>query len=380
MTGAQDQERRARLGLCGLVPMAVPALSKAVEEHGAQDVWHALCEDGETTTWGRKARAVDLDELERATAACGARFLIPGDEEWPPGMAGLAAVEVTKQGGAPFGLWVRGRLPDLEGAVAMVGSRAASSYGVHITTELAADLAGEDRCIVSGLAYGIDAAAHRGALGVDGATVACLAGGVDVPYPAMHTRLAEAVLRRGALISEQPPGSRAMKHAFLARNRIIAGAAEGVIVVEAALRSGARNSAAWALALGRVLMAVPGPATSSLSATPHRLIREAQAVLVASAGDVRELMSPVGSLPEPAQREPDRPLDMLPIPLRELREAIAVGEEVDAGQLSQRTGRTMVACLAGAHELVERGWLVDGARGGWCLPARGDSPRSGTKG
>lgn len=373
MTDPRADERRARLGLCGLVPMAVPALSRIVAEHGAQEIWRALCEDGDTTVWGRKARAVDLDGLESATAACGARFLIPGDDEWPPGMTGLASAEVGKQGGEPFGLWVRGRLPNLDGAVAIVGSRAASSYGMHITTELAADLAGEDRCIVSGLAYGIDAAAHRGALGVDGATIACLAGGVDVPYPAMHARLAEAVLRRGALISEQPPTTRALKHAFLARNRIIAGAAEGVIVVEAALRSGARNSAAWASALGRVLMAVPGPVTSSLSATPHRLIREAQAVLVASARDVRELMSPIGSLPEPILRERDRPLDMLPISLRELREAIAVGEEVDAAQLSHRTGHTMVACLGEAVELVEKGWLIEGAQGGWRLPSRGTS-------
>lgn len=371
MSDDHAQERRARLGLCGLIPMASLPLGAVVRQYGASETWHALRQQGESTAWGRKARAVDVAELERATIACGARFLIPGDEEWPSGMAGLASAEVAGQGGEPLGLWVRGRLPSWEGAVAMVGSRAASSYGVQLTTEMAADLVGEGRCIVSGLAYGIDAAAHRGALGVDGITVACLAGGVDVTYPAMHTRLAEAVLRRGALISEQPPGARAMKHAFLARNRLIAGAAEGLVVVEAALRSGARNSAAWASALGRTLMAVPGPVTSSLSETPHRLIREAEAVLVTSARDVRELMSPLGCLPEQAQRAPATPLDALPFPLREVREAVEAGEEVSAAQLSQRTGHTMVAALAEAGELVEKGWLVEGAQGGWRLPSRG---------
>lgn len=369
MTDVRAGERRARLGMCGLIPMATPALSKVVLEHGVEEVWSALREDGGSTTWGRKARAVDVDELERATVACGARFVIPGDDEWPVGLAGLSSAEVGAQGGEPFGLWVRGRLPRWEGAVAMVGSRAASSYGTHVTTELAADLAGEFRCIVSGLAYGIDAAAHRGALGVDGITVGCLAGGVDVPYPAMHARLADAVLKRGALISEQPPGSRPMKHAFLARNRLIAALSDGVILVEAALRSGARNTAAWASALGRPLMAVPGPVTSSLSVTPHRLIREAQAVLVASARDVDELLSPLGATPEAPAREDDRPLDTLAPLLRELREAVAVGEEVGAGELSARTGQPMMACLAGASELVEKGWLVDGTMGGWRLPA-----------
>ncbi|MDF1489813.1 DNA-processing protein DprA [Tessaracoccus caeni] len=350
--------------------MATPALAEVVEQYGAEAVWGAVMGDGPDTRWGRKAAAVDLDGLEAATRACGARFLVPGDEDWPAHVAGLAAVEVNDQGGAPFGLWVRGQMPAFDGAVAMVGSRAASSYGTHITTELAADLAGHGRCVVSGLAYGIDAAAHRGALGVDGVTVACLAGGVDVPYPAMHTRLAEAVLRRGALISEQPPGNRAMKHAFLARNRLIAALAGGVILVEAALRSGARNTAAWASALGRPLMAVPGPVTSSLSATPHRLIREAQAVLVTSSRDVEELLSPLGSVPDAPDRAPDRPLDVLPIALRELREAVATGEEVGAAELSSRTGQPMMACLAGADELAEQGWLVAGDNGGWRLPSR----------
>lgn len=364
------QERKARMGLCALVPMATPALAQLVEQYGAVDVWAMVCEEGQEGRWGRKAAAVDLSAVERATRACEARFLMPGDDDWPSGLAGLVSAEVGKQGGAPFGLWVRGTVPEFEGAVAMVGSRAASTYGVHVTTELASDLASEGRCIVSGLAYGIDAAAHRGALGVDGVTVACLAGGVDTPYPAMHGRLAQAVLKRGALISEQPPGSTAMKHAFLARNRLIAALGEGTILVEAALRSGARNTAAWAMALGRTLMAVPGPVTSSLSATPHRLIREAQAVLVGSARDVEELLSPLGTTAESAERDVDRPLDVLPFALRELREAVAVGEEVGAAELSARTGQPMMACLAGADELVEQGWLIDGEHGGWRLPGR----------
>lgn len=370
MSAVSRGERRARLGLCGLLPMATPALAQLVAQYGAEEVWAAVLAEGSETRWGRKAAAVNLEAMHAATQACGARFVVPGDDDWPMPVAGLAVVEVNGQGGAPFGLWVRGSLPSFDGAVAMVGSRAASSYGTHVTTELAADLAGEGRCVVSGLAYGIDAAAHRGALGVDGTTVACLAGGVDVPYPAMHSRLAAALMKKGALISEQPPGSRAMKHAFLARNRLIAALSEGVILVEAALRSGARNTAAWASALGRTLMAVPGPVTSSLSATPHRLIREAQAVLVTSSRDIEELLNPLGSVRGEPEREAARPLDGLPIALRELREAVAVGEEVSAAQLSSRTGQSMMACLAGADELAEQGWLVAGDAGGWRLPGR----------
>ena len=127
MSAVSRGERRARLGLCGLLPMATPALAHLVEQYGAEEVWAAVLGEGGETRWGRKAAAVNLDGIQAATRVCGARFVVPGDDDWPERLAGLAPVEVNGQGGAPFGLWVRGTLPSFDGAVAMVGSSAVAS-------------------------------------------------------------------------------------------------------------------------------------------------------------------------------------------------------------------------------------------------------------
>lgn len=353
-------ERSARMGLCALAWLGAPAVATAVVEFGAVDVWTGLLARGEETVWGRRAAAVDLVGIQRATEALQARFIIPTDPEWPQGLANLATADVAGQSGEPTGLWVLGRsLQELDGGVAIVGARASTSYGEQAALLLAADLAVGGRPIVSGLAFGIDAAAHRGALGNRGTTIAVVASGLDNPYPSANRALADAVIRGGALVSELPPGYRPTKHAFLARNRIIAGLSEAVIVVEAASRSGAKNTASWGNALGRHVLAVPGPITSSMSSTPHRLIREGEATLVTSAADVEACLQPVGRVIEPDGRGERRPIDALPAELRELREAIQVREEVTPAQLSQRTGQPRVAVLAGISELVEMGWLEE---------------------
>jgi DNA processing protein len=181
-------------------------------------------------------------------------------------------------------------------SVAIVGSRAATAYGCYIASEFAASMAAHGWAVISGAAYGVDAAAHRGALGAEGVTVAVLACGVDVPYPAGHKDLLDAIAGQGVVVSEWPPGRNATRLRFLIRNRVIAALAPGTLVVEAGRRSGALNSARHARDLHRRLMAVPGPITSDLSAGCHHIIREWQGTLVTSSAEVVECLSPVGAM------------------------------------------------------------------------------------
>lgn len=237
-------------------------------------------------------------------ASLGGRLVTPDDDDWPGWRllafdgAGMPAVVDHC---SPLALWVLGRKPvaDLaERAISIVGTRAASAYGEHVTAEIAGDLAIDGWTVLSGAAFGIDAAAHRAALGVGGTTVAVLACGIDRAYPSGHARLLQRIADSGAVISEYAPGTTPAKHRFLARNRIVAGLGSAVVVVEAGWRSGARNTAAWARKLGRPVLAVPGPVTSASSKGCHRMIREGEARLVASAHDVVEEAGPVGDVGE----------------------------------------------------------------------------------
>src|SRR5690349_24006519 len=188
----------------------------------------------------------------------------------------------------------------------MVGSRAATSYGGHVAGEIAADLGERGWAVVSGGAYGIDAAAHRGALAAEGVTIAVLACGVDYPYPAGHADLFAAICAQGLVVSEWAPGSRPARTRFLTRNRVIAALACGTVIVEAGERSGALNTARHAANLGKPLMAVPGPVTSAQSAGCHRIIRDWGASCVTRAADVIELLSPLGTPDALAPGDPDR--------------------------------------------------------------------------
>ncbi|WP_278263860.1 DNA-processing protein DprA [Nocardia sp. AG03] len=251
--------------------------------------------------------AADLEAMVRL----GGRVITPEDAEWPGWrMLGLNQLDTERDrdGAVPLVLWARGPLSlqtASERAVAVVGSRCSSGYGAQVANEISADLAGRGWTIVSGAAFGIDAAAHRAALAVGGATVAVLACSVDRPYPAQHDRLIAAIADTGLVLSEYPPGTTAQKHRFLARNRLIATLGDGVLVVEAGLRSGARNTVKWARRLGRPAMAVPGPVGSAASVGCHRMIREGEALLVTRAEDVIDeagpLRLPVGDhTPDPA--------------------------------------------------------------------------------
>ena len=173
-------------------------------------------------------------------------------------------------------------------SVSMVGSRAATGYGNHVAIEMAATLAERGVAVISGGAYGIDASSHRGALAAEGETVAVLAGGLQFGYPRGHADLFQTIAGQGVLVSECPPDRGPTRPGFLVRNRIIAALSRGTVVVEAALRSGALNSARHARELCLPVMAVPGPVTSEQSAGCHELIRDYGAMCVTCATDVFE--------------------------------------------------------------------------------------------
>jgi DNA processing protein len=221
-------------------------------------------------------------------AARGIELVCPGDPQWPGQLDTLGTAR-------PYALWVRGRA-DLATittrSLAVIGARAATAYGTHVAAQIAADLSHDGHTIVSGAAYGIDAAAHRGALAASGPTIAVLACGPDVDYPRTHHGLLDAITAQGAVISETPPGMPPSRIRFLLRNRIIVALASGTVVVEAALRSGTMSAAHYARELRRPLMAVPGPVTSATSEGCHQLIRDQYATCVTSAADIAARLHP----------------------------------------------------------------------------------------
>ena len=241
-------------------------------------------------TWRTRLGSVPAEMDLAGFHRDGIRLVCPGEPEWPTQLDMLGL-------GRPYALWLRGEA-DLRycclRSVSIVGARAATAYGAHVGTEMAAALAERGWTVVSGGAYGIDSCAHRGALAADGVTIAVLACGVDVAYPAGHADLLTAIAAQGVLVSEWPPGRTATRRRFLIRNRVIGALSRGTVVVEAGLRSGALNTARHARGLGRVLMAVPGPVTSTVSAGCHQVIREWGAVCVTSATDVAEMLTPLG--------------------------------------------------------------------------------------
>jgi DNA processing protein len=240
-----------------------------------------------------RTRLPGLPDDADIAAACrdGIRLVCPQDPQWPERLDELGQAR-------PYALWLRG-CADLPLAclrsVSVVGSRAATGYGAHVASEVAADLGERGWAIVSGGAYGIDAAAHRGALVTNATTIAVLACGVDHPYPAGHAGLFADIAAAGLVISEWPPGRHPARLRFLVRNRVIAALSCGTVIVEAGERSGALNTARHAANLGRPLMAVPGPVTSAQSAGCHRIIRDWAATCVTCAADIIEMISPLGA-------------------------------------------------------------------------------------
>lgn len=254
---------------------------------------------------GRSYRAAPVERIEKEIAAVrtlGARYLFGDSPDYPPLLGELDS--------APPILIVRGEGTVLKrSAVAIVGARNASAAAVKLARDFGAALAQAGLCVVSGLARGIDGAAHEGALSAGsqgGSTVGVIASGIDIAYPPQHAELQEKIAGLGLLIAEQPPGTEPLARHFPSRNRIIAGLATGTLVVEAAPRSGSLITARLAGEAGREVMAIPGSPLDSRSHGCNQLIRDG-AVLVQSPDDVIELLNGFDGSPRSRFRETAAP-------------------------------------------------------------------------
>ncbi|CAI9419084.1 DNA-processing protein DprA [Nocardioides sp. T2.26MG-1] len=373
MTALDD--RLARVAINALGEPGDPRLLDAVTQHGAPRVLDMLVgqrtiDDLQTDPEARRS-ASDPERTLAEAAVQGLRFVVPGDEEWPSQLDDLAlTAPLQNRGGVPVGLWVRGpvRLDQLVGSVAVVGSRSATTYGADVAADLAADVAAAGRCVVSGAAYGIDQAGHRGALAGGGTTVAVLACGADRVYPASHRQLIEHIAAHGAVVSEAIPGWAPTQIRFLARNRLIAALTTGTVVVEAAVRSGALNTANWATRLNRPVMGVPGPVTSAPSQGVHQLIRSQAATLVTSGAEVLEEVSAAGEHLVEEPRGPVRPRDRLTTRQRQVLDAVPVVQAAPEASIARTAGLLLADTRGVLATLAEQG-LAEQVPGGWRLAA-----------
>ncbi|THV31284.1 DNA-processing protein DprA [Glycomyces paridis] len=385
MNRLPNDPRLALMLLSSIVEPGDADLEDLIEEHGAVETVRMVW-DGTVPDRLRRitcaAVACTHDPAERAaqiasaTRECGARFLMPGDPDWPDQLQDLLLVCDADEPHVrpPRGLWVRGEhdLAQLcRRSVAIVGSRAATEYGQHLADDLAADLTESGWTVVSGGAFGIDRAAHLGALARGGSTVSVLASGVELPYPKANRSMFDLIVQRGLLVSEWPPGASAMKHRFLTRNRVIAALTAGTVVIEAAHRSGARNTARHAAELGRVLMFTPGPVTSSQSAGTHQLAREPwEARLVTRAEEIIEDLTGIGG---PMASQPPterRPIDRLTEIEARLVEALPRGYVVEAERLAAAAGVPAETAALTLANLKQSGW-VDQIDNRWRLSRGG---------
>ena len=372
-------EQLARAGLSRIAEPGDVAIHAAVRSVGAVEVWEALRRGvpvgrvGQGVLPGIALRAEGHDPADdlAAAAACGARLVCPGDPEWPTERLSFEAED--KLDAAPLALWVRGRwLLDevVERSVAVVGARAATTYGVYVATELGADLSRRRATVISGGAYGIDAAAHRGALHAGVApTVAVLACGVDVAYPRGNDRLLHEVARTGLVVSELPPGSHPTRRRFLVRNRLIAALSLGTVVVEAASRSGSLATLERAKLLGRHLMAVPGPVTSAMSRGCHDWLRD-DAVCVTDGAQVMDLVGRLGDDAAERARGPVDVRDGLSDTVRRVLDALPVRRSCGVSVLAQSAGVAPLVVQQVLPPLVAHG-LVERTPDGWRLTALG---------
>ncbi|MDO4259628.1 MAG: DNA-processing protein DprA [Actinomycetaceae bacterium] len=294
----------------------------------------------------------DLDLL-------GGHLLIPTSPNWPTGLDDLGPA-------APTTLWVRGT-PPVETSLAIVGARAATPQGTRTARDLAAGAAAHHIPVISGGAFGIDIAAHTGALDGGGTTTVILAGGLANPYPAAHSHIYEQILNSGgALISEVPPSWRPAKWRFLERNRLIAALAGATIVVEASHRSGALATARRAMDLGRDVGAVPGPLSSSASMGCHDLIRNG-ATLIRHSDDALELLGAIGETGDPtlfgAPVEKDHGINALPAEQRRVWEALPARSVTTLDRLIRASGLGRSEVLGALGYLELRGLIRSDATG-----------------
>jgi DNA processing protein len=384
-----DEARQARAALTWLV------------EPGNRDLYALVSADGPIRTLRRlvagdlppgalrgaaEARLRTADALRVAGTSLetaqrlGARLVIPEDDEWPARLDDLSQIgsadakhRADRDILPPLCLWVRGPWPldkALDRSVAVVGARAATSYGMHVATDLGHGLAERGWTVVSGGAYGIDAAAHRGALTAGGITVAVLACGVDRPYPASNTGLFDRIAERGLLVSEWPPGAAPFRHRFLIRNRVIAAATKGTVVVEASARSGAKQTLGRALRLNRRAMVVPGPITSAMSVGCHELLREwPDTRLVTGVPQVLEEVGRIGEDLAPVERGPQHPRDDLDATASALLDAMPRRRTAGLEEIAAAAGVDLREVMRKLPLLAYLGFVVE-RDGGYALTAK----------
>ncbi len=368
-----DEARLARVALSRLTEPGEPRIAALVAQLGPVRLREVLSEPDQQRPEARdvagRLRGLDpAAELERAERL-GVRYVVPGDDEWPTQLDDLLNAELLDhRGGPPLGLWVKGptRLDELGGSVAVVGSRSATTYGTEVSASIAGCLVRAGHPVVSGAAYGIDQAAHRGALAVEGANVAVLACGVDRAYPTAHKELLDHLARTSAVIAEVPPGCAISRGRFLSRNRLIAALTKGTVVVEAAARSGALNTANWATRLNRHLMGVPGPVTSAQSQGIHELIRTGAATLVTRGEEVLEIVGDAGTHLTTRPRAPSRPRDKVPPREQRVLDAVPVAREAPVDSIATTAGMALLDVQSALHRLRRDG-LVEQLPQGWRL-------------
>jgi DNA processing protein len=368
-----DDERLARVALGRLTEPGDARVAQLVAQLGAVRLHDLLRHeheaDGLPTEVATRLAGLDpAGDLHRA-ATLGVRYVIPGDPEWPTQLDDLMRAEVLdERGGPPLGLWVRGPrgLDELGQAVAVVGARSATTYGAEVAAAIAGSLARAAHPVVSGAAFGIDNAAHRGTLAAGGPTVAVLACGVDRAYPVAHKELLDHLGRTSAVVAEVPLGCAPTRGRFLSRNRLIAALTLGTVVVEAASRSGALNTANWAGRLNRHLMCVPGPVTSAQSQGAHHLIRLGAATLVTHGDEVLELVGEAGTHLVSAPRAPARARDKLPSRLQRILDAVPLAQPAPVDSIASTAGLGLIEVQSALRRL-HRLDLVESAPGGWRL-------------
>lgn len=282
------KEHLQRLALFSAIEGGAAFWSREISERGAQSVFERITANAydsiKHAALMEKVKAFDSSSALHSIDKAGAQFIIPGDPQWP--------LRVDELECPPIGLIVKGNVETLSNpSLAIVGTRNPTPYGSRIAGDFAAGFVDREWDIVSGGAYGIDSAAHRGALVAEGRTIAVIASGIDLQYPSGNTRLFEEICENGAIVTEVMPGVPALPHRFLTRNRIIAALSQATLVVEAAFRSGSLRTARDAAELMRPVMAIPGPINSPSSEGCHRLIGERAAELVTSVADAIELIS-----------------------------------------------------------------------------------------
>lgn len=379
MSGPSQEERLARATISMVVEPGDVRCLALTQQLGGVRFLEVLRDhpDLRTQFAAAAARLAEVEperQLEQAQAR-GIRFVVPGDDEWPTSVDDLAhAGSLHERGAVPVGLWAQGplRLDELSRAVAVVGSRSSTTYGDQLGGDLAAVIGAAGRPVVSGGAYGIDYAAHRGAVSADGQTVAVLACGVDKVYPEAHRQMLRHLAEHHLVVSEAPPGAAPFRIRFLARNRLIAALTTGTVVVEAAIRSGALNTTSWAERLHRVVMATPGQVNSAASEGVHQLLRSGSAALVTCGEDVLELVAVAGQDVVVEPRAPATERDGLGIRARQVLDAVPVATAATVTSIARVAGVAPGVAQAelgrlSAHRLVEAvggGWRIVGeARG-----------------